>query len=70
MKKIVLLFINLYKNFFSYTLKSIVGVNSCCRFSPTCSEYARISVKEKGVLKGSQLSLIRLLKCQPFYKII
>ena len=69
MKKIVLFFINLYKNFFSYMLKSVVGVNNCCRFSPTCSEYARLSVKEKGVLKGSQLALVRLLKCQPFYKI-
>jgi hypothetical protein len=68
MKKIILLFINIYKNFFAYVIKSIVGVNNCCRFSPTCSEYAKISIKEKGVLKGSGLSMLRLLKCQPFYK--
>lgn len=69
MKKIVIFLINLYKNLFSYIIKSVVGANDCCRFSPTCSEYAKISVKEKGVLKGTQLSLIRLFKCQPFYKI-
>ncbi len=69
MKKTILFFIDFYKNVFSYIIKSIVGVSNCCRFSPTCSEYAKISIKEKGVLTGTRLSLARLLKCQPFYKI-
>ena len=68
MKKIILFFINLYINFASYILKSLVGVGDCCRFSPTCSEYAKISILEKGILKGTKLSLAQFFKCQPFYK--
>lgn len=36
-----------------------------CRFSPTCSEYARLAVIERGVLAGSGRALLRLLRCQP-----
>lgn len=37
-----------------------------CRFSPTCSEYARIAYLKHGFLKGSVLTLSRLARCQPF----
>ncbi len=37
-----------------------------CRFSPTCSEYARLAVLERGVLVGSWLAFVRLCRCQPF----
>lgn len=38
-----------------------------CRFYPTCSQYARESLIEHGVLKGLYLSLKRILKCHPFH---
>ena len=38
-----------------------------CRFFPRCSDYAQIAIEEKGVLKGSWLTLIRVGKCQPFH---
>ncbi|MDK2957418.1 MAG: uncharacterized protein PWQ57_2916 [Desulfovibrionales bacterium] len=37
----------------------------CCRFTPTCSEYAILAVQRHGLLKGSALSLGRLLRCHP-----
>ncbi|MGE4293030.1 MAG: membrane protein insertion efficiency factor YidD [Desulfovibrio sp.] len=37
----------------------------CCRFRPTCSEYAREAVILHGVFKGSCLALLRLLRCHP-----
>ena len=37
-----------------------------CRFTPTCSEYAKQSIISFGVLKGSYLTVLRLLKCHPF----
>lgn len=37
----------------------------CCRFRPTCSEYAREAVIVHGVFKGSYLTLLRLLRCHP-----
>lgn len=38
-----------------------------CRFYPTCSTYARLAIKEYGILKGGTLGIIRLLKCHPFH---
>lgn len=40
----------------------------CCRFVPTCSEYALEALEKYGALKGSWLALRRLLKCHPFHK--
>lgn len=40
----------------------------CCRFIPTCSEYALEAVEKYGALKGGFLALRRILKCQPFHK--
>jgi hypothetical protein len=37
----------------------------CCRFTPTCSEYAILAIQRHGFLKGSLLSLGRLLRCHP-----
>lgn len=37
-----------------------------CRFSPTCSHYAIEALKLHGAVKGSALTLWRLLRCQPF----
>jgi putative membrane protein insertion efficiency factor len=68
MKKIASTLINIYQAIISTTLKNLLGARSFCRFSPTCSEYAKQSILQKGVLKGSYLSAIRILKCQPFYK--
>lgn len=36
-----------------------------CRFSPTCSEYARLAVLEHGLVRGTALAAWRLLRCQP-----
>jgi putative membrane protein insertion efficiency factor len=37
-----------------------------CRFTPTCSEYARLAILRHGAWRGGRLSLARLLRCQPF----
>ncbi len=39
----------------------------CCRFTPTCSEYARQAVEKYGAARGGFLALRRLLKCHPFH---
>ncbi|MCP4660181.1 MAG: membrane protein insertion efficiency factor YidD [bacterium] len=38
-----------------------------CRFSPTCSEYARLAVVKYGVLRGGLNTIGRLLRCQPLH---
>lgn len=40
----------------------------CCRFVPTCSEYALEAVEKYGAWKGGWLALRRLLRCNPFNK--
>jgi len=37
-----------------------------CRFTPTCSEYARLAVLRHGLARGGALALWRLARCQPF----
>lgn len=38
-----------------------------CRFTPTCSEYAREAVLKYGLFRGSALSVRRLSRCHPFH---
>lgn len=37
----------------------------CCRFVPSCSEYAAEAFANLGVFKASYLVLIRILRCNP-----
>ena len=41
---------------------------ACCRFTPTCSQYALEAINKHGALKGGWLAFRRLLRCQPLYK--
>ncbi len=36
-----------------------------CRFSPTCSEYARLAVLKHGPARGTALAAWRLLRWNP-----
>ena len=38
----------------------------CCRFTPSCSEYALQAVEKYGVIKGGLKAIWRILKCNPF----
>ncbi len=40
---------------------------SQCRFSPTCSEYARQAILKHGPIRGTWLGIVRLSKCHPFH---
>ncbi len=42
--------------------------NGCCRYIPTCSQYALEALKKYGPIKGSFLSIKRILRCNPFSK--
>lgn len=37
-----------------------------CRFTPTCSEYARQALIKHGPVKGLWLAIRRILRCHPW----
>ncbi len=39
---------------------------AACRFTPTCSQYAKEAILKYGPFKGSWLALKRILRCNPF----
>jgi putative membrane protein insertion efficiency factor len=63
MKKVIifpfLVIIKFYQNFISPLLPST------CRYTPTCSEYAKQSLVKHGLIKGSFISIKRIIKCNP-----
>ncbi|NLJ89377.1 MAG: membrane protein insertion efficiency factor YidD [Clostridiales bacterium] len=62
-KRFLIFLINIYRKFIS-PLKG----GSTCRYYPTCSSYALQAIEKYGALKGSFLSVIRILRCNPFSK--
>ena len=60
MKGVILLFIKGYHKYLSPLFPR------CCRFYPTCSEYAFQAVQQFGVKKGLVLGLKRIIRCNPF----
>ena len=36
-----------------------------CKFQPTCSEYTRLAVEQRGVFFGSLKGFWRILRCNP-----
>ncbi len=37
-----------------------------CRFTPTCSEYAKQAIIKHGPIKGLGLAIWRILRCNPW----
>ena len=50
---------------YQYAISPLLGSN--CRFYPTCSSYAEEAFRRFGVLKGGYLTVLRIVKCQPFH---
>lgn len=38
-----------------------------CRFQPTCSEYAMEAIEKFGIIRGSGMAVMRILRCHPFH---
>ena len=41
-------------------------LGNCCRFEPSCSNYAIEALRAHGALKGTWLAARRMVRCHPF----
>jgi len=39
-----------------------------CRFEPSCSTYMILAVEKYGGVKGFLKGIVRILRCNPFFK--
>ncbi len=62
MSKLAILIIKFYQNYIS---KYILTGNNC-RFNPTCSEYSIQAYRKYGFIKGTYLTINRIMRCHPF----
>ncbi|MEO1638718.1 MAG: membrane protein insertion efficiency factor YidD [Pseudomonadota bacterium] len=46
------------------TLSPWVGMN--CRYHPTCSAYALEALEKHGGIKGTYLTIRRIMRCHPW----
>lgn len=49
---------------YRYTLSYVLGRQ--CRFTPTCSVYARQALQKHGLLRGVWLAVRRVGRCHPW----
>ena len=62
MKTITKIFINIIKGY-KFPISPLFG--NSCRYLPTCSDYSIEALKTFGFLKGTFISLKRILSCHP-----
>ena len=49
---------------YQVTLSPLLG--PCCRFQPSCSQFALEALERHGALRGSWLAMHRIGRCHPF----
>ena len=65
-KGINFIFIGLVKLYIKFI--SPLKRTGCCRYIPTCSQYALEALQKYGPFKGSYLAVRRILRCNPFHE--
>lgn len=61
MNKLIIKLINIYQ-------KIPTNVHNYCRFTPTCSNYAKEAFNNHNFFYASYLTIRRLIRCRPFGK--
>lgn len=64
MKYVLILLIKFYQK----VISRYIFVGAHCRFTPTCSAYGIEAITKYGAIKGSYLTIKRILRCHPFSK--
>ena len=62
MKRVLMALVRFYRKYISPMRRP------CCRFIPTCSQYALEALEKYGAVKGGWLAFKRILRCNPLCK--
>ncbi len=62
-KYIIIFMIKSYRKYISPLKRT-----PSCIYTPTCSSYAIDALEKYGALKGTYLTVRRILRCHPFHK--
>ena len=57
-------FLRFLVRMYKLVLSPVFGNN--CRFTPSCSSYALEALENFGALKGTWLTMKRIIKCHPW----
>ena len=60
MRRLLISIISMYQRWISPLKKP------CCRFYPTCSQYAILAIQKYGAFRGTLKAIWRILRCNPF----
>lgn len=63
--KILLKFFIFLLQIYRFFISPLLG--NCCRFYPSCSQYAQDALEQFGIARGIILTIFRLLRCHPFH---
>ena len=61
--------VHLYRAVLAPILTTFAGVvpgGGCCKYTPSCSQYALDAVRHYGITRGVILAVWRLLRCNPW----
>lgn len=71
LKKLLIYLIEKYQRLLSpdhsFWSKSVFA-GGFCKFTPSCSEYAKMSLEKNGLFFGTLKSFWRVLRCNPWSK--
>ena len=65
MKSILSKILKLFIRFYQVCISPLFP--PCCRYYPTCSNYALKAIEKHGAIKGSFYATKRILRCNPFH---
>jgi len=66
MSKLFIKIIEFYQKYLSFDkgILAFLAPGGACKYSPTCSEYAKIKIREFGVIRGGRMALKRIWECR------
>ena len=66
LRALLVFLVRIYRWTLSPLKNLLFGAGGCCRYSPSCSCYAMDALRQHGAIRGSWLSLKRIIRCNPW----